>query len=146
MAERLPAVVVGTVVLSVTAGQEVVQDEISDVTTEPMTARQVLRKCTPAKMRLCVASSAAVEKLANERLDPGEHFRRDGEVKTVSLEDRHQHLGGRGADHGVSAWIRWIRRRIAHLGQPVGIGRRVGIVVRASRANRSHRAPAVVRL
>jgi len=71
----------------VAACQEVVQNEISNVTTESMTARQVVAEMRPrenAAQRRFLRSRREARERA---LDAREHFRRHVEVKTASLKD-----------------------------------------------------------
>src|SRR5258706_16140995 len=112
MYARLPDLVF---VVSMAARQEVIQDEIGDVATEPVPTRQVVAEMH-ARENAALRGFVRRRREARERaLYPREHFRSHGEVEMVPLKDRNQDGGASGADHGVSARIRGIGRRVADL-------------------------------
>ncbi len=93
-----------------------------------------------AQRRLARGVSERIERA----LHPRHHFGGDAEVGPLVFQRGRERAGGSGADHGVRARIRRIRRSLADQRQPVRIGNGVGIAVGVGRADRRHRPPEIV--
>jgi len=71
--------------------------------------------------------------------DPWKSFRSYLLVELVAVEEESQNRGGCVADRSVRARVRRIGSGVGALGQPVGIRKRLGIIVGIGGANRGYR-------
>jgi hypothetical protein len=72
-----------------------------------------VRKWTPAKIRLRIASCSAAEKLLKERPTPRQNLGGYVEIELVLLKERSEQEGGASADHRVRSGVRRIGRGFA---------------------------------
>src|ERR1700738_5087842 len=78
--------------------------------------------------------------------DLGKHFRSDAQLKRFIAEEGAQHERAAGADRGVCAGVRGIGGGFTCLRKPIWIRYRVGIAGRGCGADRSYRAPELIRV
>src|SRR5439155_21519457 len=92
-------------VVPVTGRQEVVQNKISHLLTQPTTAREVKAEMharkNAAECRLLGGGREARERAFDSRQD----LRRHVELEMVSVEEGNQHLCPGRADYRMSAWV-----------------------------------------
>jgi len=124
--------------------QEIIDDKISYVTAQPLTARKVREEMhsgqDAAQRCFLRRSREAGERAIHSR----QNFRGHAEFEMVRVDEGGQHLRRGRADDGMGPWVGGVRGGVADLGKPIGISLGFRVTVPSGRADRGNWSPEIV--
>src|SRR5438105_13361139 len=121
--------------------QEIIDDKISYVTAQPLTARKVREEMHSGKDAAQRCFFRRSREVGERAIHSRQNFRAHAELEMVLVKEGSQHLCSGCADNGMGIWVGGVRGGIADLGKTIGISLGCWVTVRTLRMDSGHRSP-----